>query len=225
MALKRRRLELVPKRVALLVIECQNDLVHASRISTGGVGGALAAAVRERGVLARARRVLRAARESGAAVIYLNKEQRTESDLGPAPIFRWARGERLLVAGSWGAEVHPALAPGPGEFILRRFRGVDASRDTRLWRALRRLGRDTLVVMGVSTNFAVEGVVRGAVNRGLRVVVPEDCCASVPPEFHEFSVRHIMPLLATVSSAREVAGALRAACRGTGPVAGRSRLR
>jgi nicotinamidase-related amidase len=64
--------------------------------------------------------------------------------------------------------------------------------------------------MGVSTNFAVEGTVRGAVNRSLSVIVPEDCCASAPLEMHRFSIERILSLLATVSTAAEVAAALRA---------------
>jgi nicotinamidase-related amidase len=63
--------------------------------------------------------------------------------------------------------------------------------------------------MGVSTNFAVEGTVRGAVNRLFEVVVPEDCCASVPVDMHCFSVQHILPLLGTVTTSEAVVAALR----------------
>jgi nicotinamidase-related amidase len=62
--------------------------------------------------------------------------------------------------------------------------------------------------MGVSTNFAVEGTVRGAVNRLCDVVVPEDCCASVPDELHRFSVERILPLLGTVTESGAVVDAL-----------------
>ena len=62
--------------------------------------------------------------------------------------------------------------------------------------------------MGVSTNFAVEGTVRGAVNRLFEVVVPEDCCASVPEEMHRFSIDRILALLGTISSSDAVVQAL-----------------
>jgi len=64
--------------------------------------------------------------------------------------------------------------------------------------------------MGVSTNFAVEGTVRAAVNRMFDVVLVEDGCASAPEEWHRFSVQNIMPLIATVSSAADVVEAIEA---------------
>ena len=76
--------------------------------------------------------------------------------------------------------------------------------------ALRALRRDQIVAMGVSTNFAVEGTVRGAVNRTLAAIVVEDCCASVPHELHEFAIQRILPLIAQVTSAADVIEALRA---------------
>ena len=75
---------------------------------------------------------------------------------------------------------------------------------------LRQLGRTTMLMTGVSTNLAVEGIVRASVNRGFDVVVIEDCCASYPDEWHRFSIDNIMPLLATVTSSDAVLAALRA---------------
>jgi nicotinamidase-related amidase len=196
-------------RTAVVVIECQNDLVHESKIGTRGIGAALAAAVRERDVIARIGRVLAAARAARVPVLYANKESKPGVPTGSAPIFRFSARHPILLEGTWGAAVHDAIAPRDGDYVLRRFLGVDASYDSGLFATLRALGRSSLIVMGVSTNFAVEGSVRGAVNRLFEVVVPEDCCASVPDALHRFSVEHILPLLATVTTAAEVAAALR----------------
>jgi nicotinamidase-related amidase len=70
------------------------------------------------------------------------------------------------------------------------------------------LRRDAVLICGVSTNLAVEGIVRASVNRGFEMFVIEDCCASHPDEWHEFSIRNIMPLLATVTTSGEVLAAL-----------------
>ena len=83
------------------------------------------------------------------------------------------------------------------------------------------LRRDALLICGVSTNLAVEGIVRASVNRGFEMFVVEDCCASFPDEWHEFSIRNIMPLLATVTSSDAVLAAL-AAARMSAPLAGRT---
>jgi hypothetical protein len=38
--------------------------------------------------------------------------------------------------------------------------------------------------------------------------VIEDCCASFPDEWHEFSIKNILPLLSTVTSSDAVRAAL-----------------
>jgi len=195
-------------RCAVVVIECQNDLVHESSIGAKGIGGALARAVRERGVLERVAAVLQAARTAGVPVLYANKESRPGIPATDAPIFRWSKQHPILVEGTWGAEVHEAIAPQPGDHVLRRFLSVDASYGSGLYGTLRALGRDTIIAMGVSTNFAVEGTVRGAVNRLFRAVVVEDCCASVPEEMHRFAIERILPLLGTVTTSNAVIAAL-----------------
>jgi nicotinamidase-related amidase len=201
-------LQLDATRCAVVVIECQNDLIHESRIGGRGIGGALAVAVRERGVLERIARVLTAARRAKVPVLYANKESRPDMPIGDAPIFRWSRRHPLLVEGTWGAAVHDSIAPQAGDQVIRRFFSIDASYGSSLYGTLRLLGRDTMIAMGVSTNFAVEGTVRGAVNRSFRAVVVEDCCASTPEDMHRFSIDRILALLATIASSADVVAAL-----------------
>ncbi len=191
-------------RTAVVVIECQNDLIHESRIGMKGIGGALAAAVRERDVLDHIAGVVHAARAVQVPVLYANKESKAGIPTSNAPIFRIGKRNPILQEGSWGADVHPAIAPQEGDYVIRRFLSVDASYGSSLFGTLRALGRSLIIAMGVSTNFAVEGTVRGAVNRMFEVVVPEDCCASVPDEMHRFSIERILPLLGTVSTSADV---------------------
>lgn len=195
-------------RTAIVVIECQNDLIHESKIGTAGIGGALAAAVRERNVLEHIAKVVHAARGAQVPVIYANKESKPGVPTTNAPIFRIGRRNPILIEGTWGADVHAAVAPTGGDYVIRRFLSVDASYGSSLFGTLRALGRTLIVAMGVSTNFAVEGTVRGAVNRLFEVVVPEDCCASVPEEMHRFSIDRILALLGTISSSDAVVQAL-----------------
>ena len=128
-------------------------------------------------------------------------------------LLRMGRKNPILLEGTWGAEVHSAIAPAAGDYVIRRFLSVDASYGSGLFGTLRALQRTVIVAMGVSTNFAVEGTVRGAVNRLFEVVVPEDCCASVPDEMHRFSIDRILSLLGTVSTSPAVVQALVASSR------------
>ncbi len=201
-------LYVVPAETAALVIECQNDLVHESRAEGRGIGGALARAVQRRGALAAIARVLTAARAAGVPVFYATIENRVDVPKPRCAIYRWSTGTALLQAGSWGAQVHERIAPESGDHVISRQLSVDPSYGSSLFATLRALGRRTLVVMGVSTNFAVEGTVRAAVNRMFEVVVVEDGCASAPDDMHDFSVQRILPLLATVTTSDAVVAAL-----------------
>jgi nicotinamidase-related amidase len=173
-------LSLDAAHAAVLVIECQNDLIHASRIGARGIGSALATAVREREVLANVRRVLDGARAAHVPILYANKETRPGMPVGDAPIYRMSRRNPILQEGTWGAAVHDDIAPLEDDHVVRRVLSIDASYGSDLFGLLRALGRRTIVAMGVSTNFAVEGTVRGAVNRGFGGVIAEDGCARAP---------------------------------------------
>jgi nicotinamidase-related amidase len=195
-------------RAALLLVEMQNDIVHESNVGGRGLGGVLAAAVQQRGVVPKLQALTAAARARGVPVLYVNFSGKPGFPRPDTRLHRVAGSKPRLVEGTWGVRVHEALTPQPEDFVLERTVGIDGSYGTQLYPVLRQLGRTTVLVTGVSTNLAVEGIVRASVNRGFDVVVIEDCCASYPDEWHRFSIDNIMPLLATVTSADAVLAAL-----------------
>jgi len=195
-------------RTALCIVEMQNDIVHESNIGKRGIGGVLAAQVEKRGVIPKLQTVIAAARARGVPILYVNFCGKPGFPRPNTLIHRRSQRRPMLVEGTWGVETHAALAPRPEDFVLERTVGVDGSYGTQLYPVLRMLGRTTMLMSGVSTNLAVEGIVRASVNRGFDVVVMEDCCASYPDEWHRFSIENIMPLLATVTTAAEVIRAL-----------------
>ncbi len=195
-------------RAAMLVVELQNDLVHQSLCDERGLRGALARAVRDRRVLENLAPVLEACRARGVPVVYLPKERHPSLPWPDhAPIYRAAR-EPILAHGTDGARFVEEIAPRDVDLVLPRFTSIDPSHGSTLWPTLRNLGVDTVMLAGVSTTLAVEGVTRAAVNRGYRVVVLEDCCASVPEEWHRFSIDKVLPLIAEVLAGGTVIDAL-----------------
>jgi biuret amidohydrolase len=64
------------------------------------------------------------------------------------------------------------------------------------------------VLTGVATQFAVEGTAREAVDRGYRVLVLEDCCASRVHEVPRFSIDVILRSLCQVTIADRFIGDL-----------------
>jgi len=197
-------------RAALCLVEMQNDIVHESNIGERGLGGVLAKQVAKRGIIAKLVALTAAARARGVPVLYINFCGKPGFPRPNTRLHRLSGSKPRLVEGTWGVKVHEALTPEPQDFVLERTVGVDGSYGTQLYPVLRQLGRTTMLMTGVSTNLAVEGIVRASVNRGFDMIVVEDCCASYPDEWHRFSVENIMPLLATVTSSDAVLAALRA---------------
>ena len=194
---------------AIVVVELQNDLVHPSLVGQKGLSGKLAEAVQTRGVLPRLSELLSRCRDAGLPVLYATKERHPDiPQPAHARIYKVAGGAPKLVHGTWGAEVVEDIAPQKGDVLLPRYTSIDPSYGSEIWAVLRNLGTRTLIVAGISTTMAVEGLVRAAANRGFRVVVVEDCCASFPEEWHRFSADNILPLIADVVPAAEVAAAL-----------------
>ncbi len=115
-----------------------------------------------------------------------------------------------LIEGTWGVRDARGARARPAGLRPHPHVGVDGSYGTQLYPVLRMLERTTMLMTGVSTNLAVEGIVRASVNRGFDMVVIEDCCASYPDEWHRFSIDNIMPLLAQVTSADALIAALAA---------------
>ena len=161
--------------------------------------------VQKRGVVAKLRALTEAARARGVPVLYINFCGKPGFPRPNTRLHRVSASKPRLIEGTWGVQVHEALRLA---VVLERTVGVDGSYGTQLYPVLRQLGRSTMLMTGVSTNLAVEGIVRASVNRGFDVVVVEDCCASYPDEWHRFSIDNIMPLLATVTSSDAVLAAL-----------------
>lgn len=197
-----------PERAALCIVEMQNDMVHESNIEKRGIGGVLAAQVQKRGVLAKLQAVIAAARARQVPILYINFCLKPGFPRPNTLLHRRSQREPTLVEGTWGVHIHEALAARPEDFVLERTVGIDGSYGTQLYPVLRQLKRTTMLMAGVSTNLAVEGIVRASVNRGFDMVVIEDCCASYPNEWHRFSIENIMPLIATVATSDAVIRAL-----------------
>lgn len=206
-----RDLELPADRAALLLVELQNDIVHESNIGTPGFRGVLAAQVQRRGVLAKVQALVATARAAGVPVGYVNYARKADFPRPRTLLHRRTGATPTLIEGTWGAETHEAVAPTGRDFVFTRSIGVDGSYGTQLYPVMRMLGRDVLMVCGVSTSLAVEGLVRASVNRGFEMVVIEDCCAGFPDAWHDFSVTNILPLLATVTTSPAVLAALQEA--------------
>ena len=106
-----------------------------------------------------------------------------------------------------------ALPAGWDEFPDQPERDGDLVVTKRQWGAfygtdlelqLRRRGIRCIVLGGISTNIGVESTARNAFELGFELVIAEDLCSSSTAEMHAFSLQHIMPRLARVTSAGSI---------------------
>lgn len=191
-----------PRHAALLLMECQEAIVGGS-----GRLGALAEAVARHGTIDSIARVLAAARGAGVPVFHLTVARRADSRGSNANCLLLALGRKgtPLLPGSPQQAVVAPLAPQNGEFVLTRFHGVSPFHGTELDQLLRNLGVKTVVATGVSVNVGITGLVIEAVNAGYHVVIPRDAVAGTPDSHVESMFEHTLRLLATLSTAEEVA--------------------
>ena len=191
---------------ALLAMDFQNDIVHENGAFKDF---GFAAMVKQNDVFAKSAQLLDAARRSGVRVIYVVIKYRPGYPERPANsgLFERTAQANAIVEGTWGAEIHEAVAPKDGEPVVTK-RGVGAFYGSDLDALLATGGIDTLLLSGVATNFVVEGTARDAADRGYNVVIVGDCCASASQETHDAALNTTLPFLSTIFSLDEVIAAL-----------------
>lgn len=196
-----------PRRTALLVVDMQNGFLSPE----GSIARLGLPIDRARAAVEPARRLVRAFRAAGAPVIFTQTVFRADySDAGlQAERFPPLAALGHLVDGSADAAIVDALAPEPGERVVRKNR-FDAFHGTPLEDALRATRADTLVLAGVATNVCVESTARAAFDRGYRVILPREATASYTREMEEASLVTLGFMFATVAPTSAVVEAIAA---------------
>ena len=169
-----------------LVLDMENDLVHAD-----GPNGkaAYGEQVRARRVLEHTRAALDKARAAGVPVGFVRVGFSPDYRECPpnSPIFSGARKNGIFKLGTWGTEVHPDLAPQPGDFDIVKHR-VSPFYGTTLEPILRARGIQRIYCSGISTNAVVQAIVREGHDRDYEMVVLEDCCCALSAEEHDNAI-------------------------------------
>jgi nicotinamidase-related amidase len=173
------------KPTLFLVMDMMNDLVAENGFSAQSYG----VQVKQRGVLENTARAIAAARAGGVRIGYVRVGFSADYREAPqaSPIFSGARKNGIFQLGTWGTEVHPALAPQPEDFDIVKHR-VSPFYGTALEPILRANGIERIVMCGVSTNGVVHSGAREAHDRDYEVVILEDCCAGVTAEEHDHAI-------------------------------------
>ena len=165
---------------ALLIIDMLNDFVDPK--------GSLRVPDAE-GVVPFISRELAAARAAGGLAVFLC-DAHAEDD----PEFRRMGWPAHAVRGTWGAQVVPALAPGPGEAVAEKST-YSGFYGTRLAEVLEGARIDTVRLCGCVTNICVLYTAADAAMRGYDVEVVADAVAGLAAEDHQFALRQMKEVL------------------------------
>ncbi len=139
---------------ALIVVDIQNDYFP---------GGAMALAGPEEAA-ARAALVLARFRQAGRPVAHVRHEAARP-------------GATFFLPGTPGADIHPNVAPLPGEAVFTKH-FPNSFRDTGLLPWLRDQGIARLALAGMMTHMCVDATARAAFDLGFSVSVVPDACAT-----------------------------------------------
>jgi biuret amidohydrolase len=202
-------LDLPKGKSAILIMDCQNDIVHEDGKMAKAFNGAMPKIIEERNVLGVIARLAAAGRAASVPVIHVRHAYRPDyADLpNNAPLLRGSKKSQTLMDGTWGAEIHAAVAPQGQDIVITKTR-VSAFYASPLEAVLNSQGITHLVLTGIATDGVVEGTARDAVDRGYYVTIPGDCCATSSEENHRAVLRGVLAGLTTVCTADDLIKAL-----------------
>lgn len=193
-------------RAALLISECQRGVIERGRSPFAG----LAEQVEQRGIVQRIAALAAAFRAAGQPVVHLHVAHRPDyADVARTSMLM-VRSAKTGFMKTGSADVDPVvqLLPQTEDHLLSRRYSINGFNGTDLDATLRNLGVQTVVLVGVSTNVAINTMAVTAADLGYQVLVPEDCIAGASAETHAFVLLHLLPLYATVTTQAAVASAL-----------------
>jgi nicotinamidase-related amidase len=201
-------IEIDVKKTALLSMDFQNDIIHPDAPLAQAAG--FAKMVQETGILPRSAKVLDAARKAGMKVIHIVVE--FGPDAAPMPqrgaFFRMlGAGGPTLQPGTWGAQIHEAVAPKPGDEIVKKAM-ISAFVGSNLEEVLKKNGITDIAMIGVATTFVVEGTTWSAVDKGINCIVIEDCVCAGSKEAHDAAIQTSLAYLTDICKADEFIAAI-----------------
>jgi nicotinamidase-related amidase len=190
-----------PATTAVIALEVQENILLPDRAMIPGV----AAHATSIGLIATLSGLFHSARRVGAQVAYVTDERRADG-LGGAGNLMVTRSMTSAPGELGHGPIIAELTPEPQDIWIKREHGMTGFFTTPLDTYLRNLGITTVIVTGVSANIAVNGTAIEAMNRGYRVIVPNDGIAGDPPEYVEMLLRYTLRNVALVAPVRSITG-------------------
>lgn len=210
-------LEIDLRKTAVVIVDMQNAFVsEGAYIDLMGFDIAPAQAIVEP-----INRISQAARAKGCQLIYFfTTHHPLDAGTGPNSV-HWHKEasmvlyrkhpkwhDKLLLSGTWGAEIIKELAPQEGDVVVEKPR-YSGFFDTNLGTVLKRYDTKYLIMTGVATNCCVESTIRDAYYRGYFAIMTSDATAATGPEFmQEATIFNVKAFFGWVTTTENVVKAL-----------------
>src|SRR5262249_18751555 len=112
---------MLPKgKSAILVMDCQNDIVHEQgKVGGSLTGGAMPRTIKEKNLLGTIKKLMEAGRAAQVPIIHVRHAYRPDYADMPdnVRIFHGMKQMHALQDGARGAEIHAELKPDPTDFV------------------------------------------------------------------------------------------------------------
>ena len=189
------KMQLNAKASALLVVDMQRFFLDAESptFTCGGMA-----------IIPTVKRLIDAFRRANRPVIF-TRHVHHPNDLDSGIMGWWWEGK--CIEGSPESEIHPELAPMPGEKVIFKHR-YSAFYNTDLETVLRCLKIEDIVISGIMTNMCCESTARDAYHRDYRVFLPADVTGSIIEEMHLASLLNLAFGFAYVTTGDAIAAQL-----------------
>jgi nicotinamidase-related amidase len=192
-----------PGHTALVLQECQNGVI-------GPESALPVLAQANPDLIPNLARLAGAARAARVPVIHCLAHARPDGfgSNRNARLFKGvAKSPVKLYEGTTAVRPVAEVGPEPSDFVLSRIHGLSPFQGTELDSVLRNEGITTIVGVGVSVNVAITNLTFDAVNSAYHVVIPRDAVAGTPADYVEAHFRHVLSLLATITTTDELVAA------------------
>ena len=206
-------LEIDIRRTAVIIVDMQNAFV-----SKGGMfdlSGKDISKVQE--IIEPIKRIISAARAKGLRVIYIAHRHSPDlRDSGGPNSPNWYKGDlrsyhehpewrdKLIIAGTWGAEIVEELKPSEGDILIVKPR-YSAFFGTNLDTILKTYDIKYLAFVGVSTTICVETSIRDAFNLEYFPILISDAAASGgPPFMQEATISNVKSCFGWVTTSENI---------------------
>ncbi len=191
-----------PKRLALIVVDLQNDFLHPD----GAYGRAGQSAPAIAALPNRIKPVANAVRQSGGIIISTQFTLVPDRDGEPMIAGHLKKLRPFLAKGdfapaSWGQQLVDELQP--AHFSVEKV-AYSAFHMTRLEWVLRKNAIETLMFCGIVTNGGVASTVRDAHVREYHPIVLSDGCAAFSTEAHDESIADLATVADMMTSKEAV---------------------